>query len=290
MAEPAGSRRFFIPKYRFLFGGLALSALFLFPPVPPVFASDGVARPVRFPRPDSTLVAINTPGSGAPSDPIGDVEGLGLIDEEIGETFYDPLESFNRAMFFFNDKLYFWFFKPVARGYRFVAPEPAREGVKRFFSNLGMPIRFVNSILQLKFHDAGAEISRFVINTTIGLGGVMDPARGLWQLDQKNEDFGQTLGFYGVGGGVYLVIPFFGPSSLRDGIGLAFDTAMDPVSYVIPTSQLGPVGFGGITAYKWINETSLQIGQYENVRKDALDPYVYIRDAYYQRRKDEIAH
>jgi phospholipid-binding lipoprotein MlaA len=289
MAEPAGSRRSPVLKYRFFFGGAAFLATVLFFGPSPAAGAETAAPAVRILPRQSLVVAVNVPGSDEPSDPVGDIGDLGLIGGETGETFYDPLEPFNRAMFHFNDRLYFWFFKPIARGYRFVVPEPARTGVKRFFSNLGMPVRFFNSLLQLKIHDAGAEISRFVINTTIGLGGVMDPARAMWELDPKEEDFGQTLGFYGVGGGVYLVIPFFGPTSLRDGIGLAVDTALDPVSYVIPTNQLGPVGFGGITVYKWVNETSLQIGKYEGIKKDALDPYVYIRDAYYQHRVDQIA-
>ena len=275
-------------KCRFSFSGITVIAMILFFPVPFVFGAETEAPAAPFSKPGPNLLAVNLPGSDPPAESDVDIEDIIPLDEGVGETFYDPLEPFNRAMFYLNDKLYFRVFKPVALGYRFLVPQPARSGVKHFFSNLAMPIRFVNSVLQFKFHDAGAELSRFIINATIGLGGVMDPARELWDLQEKDEDFGQTLGFYHIGAGFYIYLPFFGPSDLRDGIGSIMDTGMYPVSYVIPTSQLGPIGYGSITVYKKINDTSLEIGKYENIKEDALDPYVYIRDAYYQYRKDKI--
>jgi len=140
-------------------------------------------------------------------------------DEEILDV-YDPLETLNRGIFWFNDKLYFYLLKPVAKGYRWVMPDPLMLGIGNFFSNLASPIRIINAGLQGKFSDAGNELTRFGVNTTIGIAGFFDTAKDHFDLKKKNEDTGQTLGYYGIGPGPYLVLPFFGPSSFRDGIGL----------------------------------------------------------------------
>lgn len=205
-------------------------------------------------------------------------------DEEV-VTVYDPLEPFNRAMFYFNDKLYFYALKPAARGYSFVVPKAGRVAVRRFFSNVTTPVRFSNALLQFKLKAAGIELSRFVINSTVGLAGFMDPARDRWQLYKQREDFGQTLGFYGAGPGIYITWPIFGPSNIRDTIGLAGDSFLDPVNY-LPTSTLVKLG---VHTYDNVNETSLEIGLYEDVKRDALDPYIFIRNAYEQHRRSRIA-
>jgi phospholipid-binding lipoprotein MlaA len=196
---------------------------------------------------------------------------------------YDPIEPFNRGMFWVNDKLYFYLFKPVARGFR-VVPEPARRSVSNFFFNLGTPARFANSLLQLKFTDAGSELGRLVINSTLGIGGLFDPAKSWFDLDRKDEDFGQTLGSYGVGNGLYIVWPVLGPSSARDTVGLAADFFLDPLYYV----NMKPLERVGLKALEKETNLSLDKDTYEAVKRQALDAYLEIRTSYAQRRKGKI--
>ena len=148
-------------------------------------------------------------------------------DEEELEV-WDPIEPFNRGMFWFNDKLYFHVIKPVARGYRFVTPEPVRESVGNVFTNLAAPVRIVNALLQLKLHRAGDELLLCVANTIFGVGGIFKIDGGL--LEQEDgEDFGQTLGHYGTPSGFYLVLPILGPSNARDAVGRVADSLAHPV-------------------------------------------------------------
>ena len=198
-------------------------------------------------------------------------------------TIADPLEGFNRAMFTVNDRLYFWALKPVATGYRAVVPQPARSGVKNFFSNLGFPVRFVNAILQGKSRAAEAELTRFLYNSTVGVLGFGNPARKHSALNFDEEDLGQTLGRYGIGDGFYLVWPFFGPSTLRDSFGRLGDRFLDPVGYVDPAEAEW-----ALKGVDIINGTSLRIGDYESLKAAALDPYVSMRDGYMQLRQAKI--
>jgi phospholipid-binding lipoprotein MlaA len=135
--------------------------------------------------------------------------------EEPTVTIADPLEPVNRAIFHFNDRLYFWVMKPAARGYNSIFPEDFRICVRNFFTNLLFPVRFVNCLLQANFRGAGIELSRFAVNSTLGLGGLFDPSsRGL-NLPMQDEDSGQTLGVWRVGHGFFLNLPLLGPSSVR---------------------------------------------------------------------------
>ncbi len=197
----------------------------------------------------------------------------------------DPIEVFNRVIFKFNDKLYFWFFRPVALGYSHVVPEPGRVAVRRFFDNVFMPVRFANNLFQLKFKNAGIELERFAINTTVGVAGFMDPARKYWNLEMHEEDFGQTLGFYGVGPGVYINLPVYGPSNIRDTIGMVADIFLSPTAYILPNDREIVIG---INAFDKLNRVSLDIGLYEDIKRDALDPYIFIRNAYQQHRESVI--
>lgn len=206
-----------------------------------------------------------------------------LEEEEVLPPIPDPIEPLNRAIFHFNDRLYFWVLKPIAEGYNKIVPEGARVGVRRFFLNLGTPVRFVNSLLQFKGSHAGIELTRFAINTTIGVLGFMDPARERWGLSIHREDLGQTFGFHGVGPGFYLILPLMGPSSLRDTIGMVGDFLLDPTIYLL--SRNGVLATYG---YWQINEISLEIGGYESIKEGALDPYISIRDIYHQHRQRMI--
>ncbi|MEZ4598191.1 MAG: VacJ family lipoprotein [Syntrophotaleaceae bacterium] len=213
-----------------------------------------------------------------------DFTGEDVFDEEVAAIeVYDPIEPFNRGMFWVNDKLYFYLFKPVARGFR-VVPEPARQSVSNFFSNLGTPVRFVNSLLQLKMADAGTELGRLAINSTIGIGGLFDPAKKWFDLNRKDEDLGQTLGSYGVGNGVYLVWPIFGPSSARDTVGMVGDFFLDPLYYI----QMKPAERIGLNALEQETRLSLDKDTYEAIKRQALDPYIYVRTSYYQLRQGKV--
>lgn len=198
------------------------------------------------------------------------------------DTIKDPLEFMNRGFFHFNDKLYFWFLKPVAQGYRVVVPKTARIGVSNFFYNLAGPVRMVNCLLQGKGEEAGFEFARLLVNTTIGLGGLMDVATHSMELDQYNEDLGQTLGVYGCGPSFYVHWPFLGPSSGRDTLGILGDAFLSPMHYLALQYNVGA------RTYDRVNEISLTIGNYEDFKRSAIDPYVAIRDAYYQNRENMI--
>jgi len=209
-----------------------------------------------------------------------------IIEEEKEEAtiqIADPIRPWNNAMYHFNDKLYFWVLKPASKGYSAVIPEDIRIAVSNFFDNVTTPVRFVSSILQLKIGDAGNELLRFVYNSTAGVCGLADAAKADFGVPRKKEDLGQALGSYGIGHGFYIVWPFFGPSSLRDTVGLVGDSFLDPVSYVTPLEASA-----GITAYDEVNTVSLHIGDYEDLKKSAVDPYVSIRDAYLQYRKKKV--
>jgi phospholipid-binding lipoprotein MlaA len=195
----------------------------------------------------------------------------------------DPLEPINRAVFAFNDKAYFWVMKPVAQGYRAVVPEPARVSVRNFFSNLATPIRFLSNLLQGKIRDSGTELLRFTINSTIGIGGLFDVAKKDFRIERRDEDLGRTLGSYGLGHGVYIVLPLLGPSSLRDAAGLAGDAFLDPVNYLDDLEAILAV-----KAFKAENEVSLRIGDYEDLKKSAVDPYAALKDAYLQHRARKV--
>lgn len=195
----------------------------------------------------------------------------------------DPIEKFNRAMFTFNDRLYYWVLKPVAQGYAKVVPEAPRVSVNNFFNNLGFPVRFVSMLLQANFSGAASELGRFTVNTVWGIGGLMDPA-STKQLDipKKDADLGETLGLYGVGQGFYIVWPFLGPSSARDSINVAGDYFLHP-SYLLLWYEWLPVRTYGV-----VNDTSLRIGDYEALTEAAIDPYIAMRDAYAQYRQKKI--
>jgi phospholipid-binding lipoprotein MlaA len=210
-------------------------------------------------------------------------ENAELEAEEMG-TIADPLEPFNRAMFHFNDKLYFWVLKPVAQGYNKVVPEGARVSVNNFFTNLRSPVRFVNCLLQADFACTGRELGRFLVNTIWGVGGLLDPASSK-ELDipKGNADLDQTLGLYGLGPGFYVVWPILGPSSVRDTSRIVGDFFLYPVSYIRPWYD-----WLGVRTYEEVNDVSLRIGDYESLKEAAIDPYVALRDAFAQYRQKKI--
>lgn len=194
---------------------------------------------------------------------------------------YDPLEPFNRVMFTFNDTLYIWVVEPVSTAYSYVLPEDIRDTVDNFFNNLGEPVRSVNCLLQGRFSDAGTALGRFFINTICGVGGLGDPARTEFGIEPVRATLGQTLGSWGIGDGFYLVVPFFGPSTLRDftgsvGDGLAL-SLYTPWNDDLKTSAAA-------TGIESANYISLHLGAYEEMKKLSFDPYIAFRNGYFQMR------
>ncbi len=199
----------------------------------------------------------------------------------------DPLAPVNRVMYQFNDKLYFWGIKPVTQVYSHVIPEDFRFALSNAFDNLWAPCRMVNELFQLRLKAAGNELIRFVFNSFAGVGGMGDMADKALGIKKQDADFGQTLGHYGIGHGIYLVLPIFGPSSIRDGIGLAADQFMHPLTYV----RSADITFwekSGIAALEKVNNTSFKIGDYESFKEAAIDPYVSMRDAFVQNRLKKV--
>lgn len=244
----------------------------------------------------SFVLVAQAPDSGAATEADEFDDDLLALDEEEPVQVSDPLEGFNRAMFKFNDFMYFYAFKPLSQAWKAVVFEPVRVGIKNAFYNLRMPIRFVNCLLQGKAKRAGAEMGQFLLNSTFGLGGLFDVAEGV-NLNPPAEDFGQTLGSWGAGHGPYIVWPLLGPSSLRDTAGKAVDNFLDPITWVFwefgddDSSLIELQDEGqefwiplGITMAEQINDLSFRIGDYEALKESSLDPYVGLRSAYIQSR------
>jgi len=227
-------------------------------------------------------------GNDAPPWEEGEKDALGpdpWADEaESPDAIPDPLEPMNRAFFEFNDKMYFYVLKPLGTGYKMVVPEVGRICIRNFFTNLIMPIRAVSCLLQGKFEGFGIELVRCVVNTTAGFLGFQDVAREALQFQIQDEDLGQVFAFYGMGPGCYLNLPFLGPSSLRDTAGWVGGLYLNPLDYMV--DDFWPnVGF---RTFDTLNKVSMRIGEYESIKKAALDPYVAMRDAYGQYRLNQI--
>jgi len=216
---------------------------------------------------------------------ITDDELFLLEDEEDPDiAIKDPLHGWNKAMFAFNDRFYFLVAKPVTKGYSKVVHKDLRIVINNFFLNISMPIRFVNSLLQFKLKPAGTELLRFGINSTLGVFGLEDVAKSHYGLESSDEDFGQTLGKYKLGHGAYFILPFLGPSSIRDSVGLFGDLFLYPIGYIKP-QELSL----GIYTYESMNRFSFNLNDYDILKEAAIDPYISVRDAYYQNRKAKVA-
>ncbi len=214
------------------------------------------------------------------------------ISDKSNATQIDPLSGYNKIMTNFNDKFYIHILNPVAKTYKKALPKPIRKGIDNFLDNLMYPMRLLNNLLQFKFKNSYLETQRFLLNSTIGLAGFIDVANDNFHIKQHTEDFGQTLGYYGIGSGFYIVWPLLGPSNLRDSVGLVTDSIINPMTYM---ENRGYNLFDnstealGVTVEKTINYSSLHVGEYEKLKKDAIDLYPFLRNIYEQRRKKEIS-
>ncbi|AMV43883.1 MULTISPECIES: VacJ family lipoprotein [Paraburkholderia] len=191
----------------------------------------------------------------------------------------DPIEGFNRTVFTFNDTLDKYALKPVAKGYVFVTPQPVRDSVTNFFSNIGDVYIAANNLLQLKIADGVSDIMRIVINTIFGVGGLFDVAT-LAKLPKHDNDLGLTLGHYGVPAGPYLVLPLFGPSTVRDGVGMVGNYFINPLTYVQPDSVSW-----ALYGLNVVNTRANLLNASDVLEGAALDKYSFVRNAYLQRRR-----
>jgi phospholipid-binding lipoprotein MlaA len=196
----------------------------------------------------------------------------------------DPIEGLNRAIYKFNDGVDRAILKPIAKGYQTVMPAPADRGVSNFFGNLEDVVTTINDLLQFKFERSGKDAMRVLLNSTIGLLGLFDVASTIDGLEKHNEDFGQTLGYWGVGAGPYLMLPIFGPSTLRDVTGRVVDTAVfDPIYYIdhIPTRN-------SLIGVNVVDKRADLLGASKVLEEAALDRYDFIKESYFQQREDAI--
>jgi phospholipid-binding lipoprotein MlaA len=234
--------------------------------------------------PENLIVSADTDGSGTRSE-----EGSAEEDDEFYDPFEDeenrirlsdPLESWNRGVFYFNDGLYYLVLRPSSRGWEEISSSSTREGVSNFFANLREPRNFLNSLFQGEFRDAERSLARFVINTTIGVGGLFDVLED--DLPVRNRTFDQTLGRLGIGPGPYLVLPFYGPSSIRGSAGLGVDSMAHPTTYT-GTVDLHTGYAVALHGFQLTNEFVEFGPRYEEMREVSVDPYLALKSFYENR-------
>jgi phospholipid-binding lipoprotein MlaA len=200
---------------------------------------------------------------------------------------FDPLEGYNRVMTSFNDAAIRYVMSPAAKGYKAVVPAGARASVGNFFDNLMFPIRFINNLLQGKVVNAFSEGGRFIINTTVGFLGFFNVASEVYEIKEHQEDFGQTLGVWGVPAGPHIVLPLLGPSNLRDLGGGFADSILSPTDY-FAWRKVNMLDNGwqavGADSFKAFNSFSQSADAYETMTKDAIDLYPFMKNMYEQRR------
>ena len=214
---------------------------------------------------------------------------------------YDPFETANSAIFEFNYQLDRFVVKPIAKVYNFFIPPDVQQSFSNVFQNIRFFPRLLNNIFQAKFEGAGIELSRFLINSTLGVGGLFDPAGIMFDLKTPPEDLGQTLGTYGIGPGPYLMVPFFGPFTLRDGAGFIGDAFLDPFNwFVLPFINVDSIPQLvedrstrrnirlGLTAGEAVNLRALSLESFQGVEDGTLDLYGAIRNGYLQQRQKAI--
>ncbi len=197
----------------------------------------------------------------------------------------DPFEPFNRAMFSFNEVVDKYALEPIAKGYRAITPDEFREGVGNVLHNLRAPVIFANDVLQVEPKRAGTTVARFGINSTLGVVGIFDVA-STFGLEKHSEDFGQTLGVWGVPSGPYLVLPILGPSTIRDSSGALVDIAINPINYA---QFEGDDAFRATrTTLTILNGRAAAIDAIQSMRDTSIDPYVSIRTTYVILRESAI--
>ncbi|BET65757.1 VacJ family lipoprotein [Opitutales bacterium ASA1] len=199
----------------------------------------------------------------------------------------DPLEKFNRTIFKFNGAVTVYVLTPVSNGYTAVVPKKAREGIGNFFSNLAFPLRFTGSLLQGKLDRSAAETGKFLVNSTVGLGGFLKVSDHVPELRVPDEDIGQAFGVWGLGHGPYLVIPVLGPASLRDGLGRICAIPLNPMRWEFAESMDWTVRDGSMVL-ETVNGLPATLENLDRITRSAVDPYVAVRNGYIQYRDAEV--
>jgi phospholipid-binding lipoprotein MlaA len=237
------------------------------------------------------------PGPDEYDDPFTQPDDMMAAEEN------DPWEPFNAVMFEFNRKVDQYALKPVAQVYNVVLPDTVQVGIENFFRNVRFVPRLLNNVFQAKARGAGIEMGRFLINSTLGIGGFFDPAKHFWQLNTPDEDAGQTLAVYGVKPGPYLVLPFFPPLTLRDSIGYLVDLALDPINWLVfPIIEVNhipsivahqnratsTIAQFGVRVGMMTNDRSLNLEKFQGVEEATLDLYAAVRNAYGQKRAKAV--
>ena len=221
---------------------------------------------------------------GAASDEV-QTESSDFETSKIEDEIYDPIEPFNRAIFSFNNAADKIILEPVSKGYKKL-PSPLQSGISNFLSNLRMPLVVVNQILQGQGKNASESTGRFLVNSTIGVFGLVDVADKMG-LEEKQEDFGQTLATWGVGDGFYIVLPLFGPSNLRDTAGMVLTYTTDPINaYAVSEGEAWVVPLR--TGVNAVDQRSKIIDEVNALRNNSIDYYAAVRSSYYQNRKAAI--
>ena len=223
-------------------------------------------------------------------------------DEPAGGEEYDPWEPVNTKVFEFNRQVDRWVLKPAAQGYNAVVPNPVQIGISNLFYNTRFPSRLINNLAQGKFSGAGTEVGRFLLNSTFGLGGLVDVAKYM-NITTPEEDTGQTLGYYGMKPGPYVVLPFLPPFTLRDLVGYIGDIALNPINWMVfpiievngipslvahhnrTTSSIAQIG-GRVEEI--LNDRSLNLEKFQGVEEATLDLYTAVKNAYIQKRRNAI--
>jgi phospholipid-binding lipoprotein MlaA len=265
------------------------------------------AKDIR-PKPSAPLLIANRKVAATSVEPADDLaddpfyDPFARNDEPAGGEEYDPWEPVNTKVFEFNRQVDRWVLKPVAQGYDFVVPNPIQIGISNVFSNMRFPSRFINNLAQGKLTGAGTEVGRFLLNSTFGLGGLVDVARHM-SITTPVEDTGQTLGYYGVKPGPYLVLPFLPPFTLRDFVGYLGDIALNPINWMVfpiievegipslvahsdrTTSSFAQIG---MRVGEVVNERSLNLEKFQGVEEAMLDLYTAVKNAYIQGRRNAI--
>ena len=208
---------------------------------------------------------------------------LGGCASSVAQVDVDPWEPFNRSMFAFNDALDQHVARPLAKAYLAITPEPVDQGITRFFANLDDVPSAINNLLQFKWKEGVSDVGRFVVNSTLGILGFLDVATGMG-MKKHDEDFGQTLGYWGIPAGPYLVLPVIGPSSARDVIGFAGDWVTHPIYTRIDSATISWTLYG----IRYVDDRADQLGVRNILESAAFDPYAFLRDSYLQRRESLV--
>lgn len=211
-----------------------------------------------------------------------DLTATDYLDKPLEVVINDPLEPMNRAFFQFNDSFYEWVLKPVTDVYIWILPLELRQSFNNFFLNLATPVRLVNSLLQGNIKGTGVVLERFLINSTLGVYGFADIADVEFGIERRRADFGQTLGKWGLGEGIFFCWPILGPSSARDSVGLVVDSYTSFIPYVDTDNRIFSASY---YSTNMVNRNSLHPNAYEDLKKYSIDPYIASRQAYYEYRK-----